>query len=213
MNFDDGLLHPDQLFNTLGSTTPSIDSATMEELVLGQYELAWKQRAEAWLRNARQRATTFFPLRWIDRHLQSFFLGKELRFKIPSQAPEISTTSMARDRRATIEGQDLPCLRSDAANSLTGAQAPEAKDGGDIGHSESAGRPISAPIRSERPNSAQPTTTQPGPTRTAQPAGSGDIQLEQHLESVLNLEQENKLEKIDVQNRQNPELKCAPRNH
>ena len=168
MNFDEVLLHPDQLFNTLGSTTPSIDSATMEELVLGQYELARKQRAEAWLRNARQWATMFFPLGWIDRHLQSFIQGKELRFKIPSQAPEISTTTMARDRRVTIEGQDLPCLRSDAANSSTEAQAREATDGGDIGHSESAGRPISASIRPERPHSDQPTT------KTAQPAGSGD---------------------------------------
>ena len=110
----------------------------------------------------------FFQLGWIDIHIQSFIQGKQLRFKILSQAPEISTTTMARDRRVTIEGQDLPCLRSDATNSSTGAQAREAKDGGDIGHSESAGRPISAPIRSERPNSAQPTT------RTAQPAGSGD---------------------------------------
>ena len=60
MNFDEVLLRPDQLFNTLGSTTPSIDSATMEELVLGQYELAMKQRAKSWLRNARQWATMFF---------------------------------------------------------------------------------------------------------------------------------------------------------
>ena len=72
MNFDEVLLHPDQLFNTLGSTTLSIDSATMEKSVLGQFELARKQRAEAWLRNTRQWATMFFPLGWIDRHLQNF---------------------------------------------------------------------------------------------------------------------------------------------
>ena len=213
MNFDEVLLHPDQLFNTLGSTTPSIDSATMEELVLGQYELAMKQRAKSWLRNARQWATMFFPLVWIDRHLQSFIQGKELRFKIPSQAPEISTTSIARDRRVTIEGQDLPCLRSDAANSSTGAQAREAKDGGDIGHSKSAGSPLSALIRSARPNSAQPTTTQPGPTRTAQPAGSGDYPSGTAPGICPQSRTGKQTGKKDVQNRQNPELKCTPRNH
>ena len=100
---------------------------------------------------------------------------------------------MARDRRVTIEGQDLPCLRSDAANSLTGAQAREANDGGDIGHSESAGRPISAPIRSERPHSAQlHSQGQLGQHSQLVPE---TIRVEQHLESVFNLEQENKLGK------------------
>ena len=47
MNFDEVLLHPDKPFNTLGSTTLSIDSATIEELVLGQYELARNQITEA----------------------------------------------------------------------------------------------------------------------------------------------------------------------
>ena len=102
----------------------------------------------------------------------------------------------------TIEGQDLPCLRSAAANSSTGAQAQEAQDGGNIGHSESAGRPISAPVRPERPHSAHPTT------RAAQPAGSGDYPSG----TTPGICRQSRTGNQDVQNKQNPDLTCSPRN-
>ena len=38
--FEEVLLRADYLFHVLGSTNPSLDAQTMEEFVLGQYQLA-----------------------------------------------------------------------------------------------------------------------------------------------------------------------------
>ncbi|MEW8546440.1 MAG: hypothetical protein AB2693_23225, partial [Candidatus Thiodiazotropha sp.] len=62
MSFDEHLLNPSYLFQLLGATSPSIDAATMAELVMGQYELARPRGEEKWLREARQWATMFFPI-------------------------------------------------------------------------------------------------------------------------------------------------------
>lgn len=118
MNFDGHLIHPSYLFQVLGATTPSIDATTMAELVMGQYELAKQRHEEQWLRGARQWATMFFPINWIDSHLKSFREGTHLQVRRAQPTPSAgSIATMAKDRRVTVEGQDLPCIRSDAADS------------------------------------------------------------------------------------------------
>ena len=109
---------------------------------MGQYELAKERSEEIWLREARQWATMFFPTSWIDSHLTSFIEGKRLRLRRSrASAAETSTSTMVKDRRVAVEGQDLPCVRSDAADSATTAQARE----GDRSHSSSGNttRPLS----------------------------------------------------------------------
>ena len=109
MNFDSVLLQPDYLFHILGATTPSIEATTMAELVMGQYELAKERSEEIWLREARQWATMFFPTNWIDSHLTSFIEGKRLRLRRSrASAAETSTSTLVKDRRVVVEGQDLP---------------------------------------------------------------------------------------------------------
>ena len=121
--FEEVLLAADYLFHVLGSTTPSLDAPTMEELVLGQYQLARDRGLEEWVRSARQWATTFFPLNWIDSHLLSTIPGKRLRLKPREQNVDDSPRpTMVQDRRVTVEGQNLPCVRSNLAEEATVSQ-------------------------------------------------------------------------------------------
>lgn len=105
------------LFNTLGTTTPTITASVMSELVMGQYEIARNQKCDSWLYEARRMANLFFPINWVDSHLVSWKQGTELRIRRPTATATSASCSMAKDRRVTIEGQDLPTIRSDAADS------------------------------------------------------------------------------------------------
>ena len=103
------------LFNKLGTTNPSLDSSVFAELVMDQYNIARHQGKDSWLWEARQMAIMFFPTNWVDSHLKRWTKGRPLvtRRHEPSLIP--STTSMAKDRRVTIDKQSLPCVRSNAA--------------------------------------------------------------------------------------------------
>ena len=118
MNYDEILVDAQVFFNTLGVTTPSIDAATMAELVMGQYDLAKRRGDECWLRGARQSAILFFPINWVDSHLQRFTEGKPLvtrRHKPSATIPAMS--AMPKDWRVTEGGQDLPTARFSVAAS------------------------------------------------------------------------------------------------
>lgn len=112
------LVNARDLFNKLGTTNPSLEVSVFAELVMEQYHLAKNQGKESWLGEARQMAIMFFPTNWVDSHLQRWTKGRPLvtrRHQPSSLTP--STTSMAKDRRVTIDKQSLPCVRSDAAAS------------------------------------------------------------------------------------------------
>ena len=89
MNFEEVLVGADKLFRELGATTPSIDAATMAELVMGQYELAKRKNDEGWLREARHWAINFFPFGWVDSHLHSWKKGKQLITRLPSTSDQV----------------------------------------------------------------------------------------------------------------------------
>ena len=60
---------------------------------------------------------------------------------------------MVKDRRVAVEGQDIPCVRSDAADSATAAQARE----GDRSHSSSGNKsPESARTPAAEENRGRP---------------------------------------------------------
>ena len=121
MNFDEVLIDVDLLFHRLGSTFPSIDGETMRELILGRYEIARSQDNEKWLRDARKWAEAFLPSNWIDHRLCRWKKGKHLQIRRPKASSSSTvTSSMAKDHRITIDGQDLPCIRSDAASTSDG---------------------------------------------------------------------------------------------
>ena len=93
----------------------------MRELILGQYEIARSQNNDKWLLDARKWAEAFLPSNWIVRHLCSWEKGKHLQIRRPKVSSSSTvTSSMAKDRRITIDGQDLPCNRSNAASTSDG---------------------------------------------------------------------------------------------
>ena len=161
--FEEVLLAADYLFHVLGSTTPSLDAPTMEELVLGQYQLARDRGLEEWVRSARQWATTFFPLNWIDSHLLSTLPGKRLRLKPREQNVDDSPRpTMVQDRRVTVEGQNLPCVRSNLAEVATVSQ-------GAVGVA-SPGL-VSSPVRSQT-NEGRSTLPLTGMSENVEGSGS-----------------------------------------
>ena len=81
LSYDGHLLTPDYLFRVLETLSPSLDAETLEEVVLGQYEVAKTMKMEEWVRPARMWAVKFFPPSWVDRHLKSFVQGKVLRLQ------------------------------------------------------------------------------------------------------------------------------------
>ena len=116
-NFDDVLMDPRELFNQIGIVQ---DRDILAELVMGQYDLAKKNNNCSWLYEARRMAVLCLPENWVDTHLCRWNPGKPLisgRRKIkPPTSTVQSTSGMAKDRRVVVEGQDLPCLRTDAAS-------------------------------------------------------------------------------------------------
>ena len=83
--------------------------------------------------------------------------GKRLRLRrSQASAVETSTSTMVKDRRVAVEGQDLPCVRSDAADSATTSQAREE----DRSHS-SSGNTCKSP-ESARTPAAEENRGRPG---------------------------------------------------
>ena len=115
-NFDDVLVDPRQLFNQIGIVQ---DRDILAELVMGQYDLAKKNNNCSWLYEARRMAILCLPENWVDTHLCRWNPGKPLisgRRKTKPTSTIQSTPGMAKDRLVVVEGQDLPCLRTDAAS-------------------------------------------------------------------------------------------------
>ena len=113
-NFDDVLMDPRELFNQIGIVQ---DRDILAELVMCQYDIAKRNNNCSWLYEARRMAVLCLPGNWVDTHLCRWNPGKPLisgRRKTKSTSTLQSTLGMAKDRRVVMEGQDLPCLRTDA---------------------------------------------------------------------------------------------------
>ena len=83
-----------------------------------QYSLARRNNKCSWLYEARRMAVLCLPENCVDTHLCRWNSGKPLisgRRKTKPTSTVQSTPGMAKDRRVVVEGQDLPCLRTDAA--------------------------------------------------------------------------------------------------
>ena len=115
-NFDDVSMDPRELFNQIGIVQ---DRDILAELVMGQYDLAKRNNNCSWLYEARRMAVLCLPENWVGTHLCRWNPEKPLisgrRTTEPTSTVQ-STPGMAKDRRVLVEGQDLPCLRTDAAS-------------------------------------------------------------------------------------------------
>ena len=115
-NFDDVLMDPRELFNQIGIVQ---DRDILAELVMGQYYPAKRNNNCSWLYEARSMAVLCLPENWVDTHLCRWNPGKPLisgRRKTKPSSTVQSTPGMAKNRRVVVEGQDLPCLLTDAAS-------------------------------------------------------------------------------------------------
>ena len=86
---------------------------------MGQYDLAKRNNNCSRLYEARRMAVLCLPENWVDTHLCRWNPGKPLisgRRKTQPTSTVQSTPGMAKDRRVVVEGQDLMCLRTDAAS-------------------------------------------------------------------------------------------------
>ena len=115
-NFDEVLMDQRELFNQIGIVQ---DRDILAELVMGQYDLAKRNNNCSWLYEVRRMAVLCLPENWVGTHLCRSKPGKPLisgcRKTNPTSTIQF-TPGMAKDRRVVVEGQDLPCLRTDAAS-------------------------------------------------------------------------------------------------